>query len=321
MDRAVAAIARQDVANIEIVVIHDRADEMSIRRRVETEIGRLPCTFVPAARLGPGGLRNLGVRSNSAPYFAIIDGSEELDPSYLGLARDALDATPGAGFAAAPVRHSLAAPLDSRVSSSTDLPRILASPWSIAGAALMRRASFDRVGGFDESLPDLVEWDYLLTLGEHGEHGVLLPRPFLPDTPETTFGCGNRFAPNDIYQPFVASSPGIDRASRGTPPVFSRTVSKLPRLSGRRSVRSSSDAIGCAPSSRARCPSSAVCNQSLERIIALFLNGAISNARHRSAGTGGWTAVLQSIGTTSTHSSHGTPPTFTERSWRCSIRI
>lgn len=179
VDRAVAAIARQDVANIEIVVIHDRADEMSIRRSVETEIGRLPCTFVPAARLGPGGLRNLGVRSNSAPYFAIIDGSEELDPSYLGLARDALDATPGAGFAAAPVRHSLAAPLDSRVSSSTDLPRILASPWSIAGAALMRRASFDRVGGFDESLPDLVEWDYLLTLGEHGEHGVLLPRPLL----------------------------------------------------------------------------------------------------------------------------------------------
>ncbi len=174
VDRAIAAAARQDAADLELVIVHDRPDETRVRQCIELA-GLTRCSFVPGSDLMPGALRNAGVRASTAPYFAIFDGSEEPDPPYLRHVREALDAAPRAGFSATPVGDSIAAALATDVDHRTaDLPLILASPWSIASTGLIRRASFDRCGGFDESLPDLVEWDCFLTLAENGEPGILV---------------------------------------------------------------------------------------------------------------------------------------------------
>jgi peptidoglycan/xylan/chitin deacetylase (PgdA/CDA1 family)/SAM-dependent methyltransferase len=173
VDRAIAAAARQACADLEVVVVHDGVDESRVRHDAESA-GLTGCRYVACGHQEPGVLRNAGVRASTAPYFAILDGSEEPRPEYLSHACRALEEAPHAGFATTPVVDSIASALIADVGSHTiDLPTILGSPWSIACAALIRRASLDRCGGFDESLPAFVEWDCFLTLAENGEHGLL----------------------------------------------------------------------------------------------------------------------------------------------------
>jgi peptidoglycan/xylan/chitin deacetylase (PgdA/CDA1 family) len=111
------------------------------------------------------------VRAGTGPYFAIVDGAEHLDGRYLQNARTLLDETPDRAFAAAPGLQGGAV---GQTDGTIDLPCLLASPWAVSATALVRREAFERVGGFDERLPDLADWDLLLTLVEAGLLGAVV---------------------------------------------------------------------------------------------------------------------------------------------------
>ena len=138
---------------------------------------------VVAGGMAPGAARNVGVRRSTSEYFLVIDGSEQPPPGYALSALDALNAAPDAAFAAAP-----GGPLFGTISSGApgiDAAALVGSAWAV-GPALVRRAAFDSVGGFDESLPALIEWDFLLALVGAGHRGVLLPMP------------GSRYSNDDV---------------------------------------------------------------------------------------------------------------------------
>ena len=175
LDRALRGLRQQALADIELVIVHDRDDEPAARRRICAIADVGDATFIAAGRESPGATRNAGVLASRGASFVIIDGGEDVPADYLEKAVAVLEAR-DAGFVAA---------LGARVPESLDkavLPGVtvsmawlLAGPWWTAAAVLVKRSVFDRVGGFDTSLPALVDWDFLMTLLERDHDGVLMP--------------------------------------------------------------------------------------------------------------------------------------------------
>ena len=181
IERAVQSLARQTATDLEIVVVHDRANNAFLQRQVGTLADRYPTTFVVAAGSGPGARRQVGVQASHGRYFAIVDGAESFGATYFERACLALDEMPDAGFA---TTWGGFTPEDAKLDARVDLADLTASPWTVANATLVRRSSLDAAGGFDPSLPDFVEWDLLLTLAERGERGVLVPGAMLHRHPQ-----------------------------------------------------------------------------------------------------------------------------------------
>jgi peptidoglycan/xylan/chitin deacetylase (PgdA/CDA1 family)/glycosyltransferase involved in cell wall biosynthesis len=168
--RAVESISGESELDFELIVVHDPGDGAT-RRRVDNLLRGKPARYVAAYATTPGGIRNAGAAAASGLYVAVVDGAEALDTEYVRLARAALDESPQHGFVVAP--GELAAGLD-RPERLVDLPFLLSSPWATSAVPIVRRTAIEQAGGFDESLPGLVEWDLLLTLSERGWSGELL---------------------------------------------------------------------------------------------------------------------------------------------------
>ena len=136
--------------------------------------GERPATFVRPDSTTPGAARNAGVRRSSGRFFLISDGSESLPVDHASNGSDALNAATDADFAAAAGGSLFGAvragsPIERRI----DAAALVGGPWCV-GPAIVRRRAFDDCGGFDEGLPALVDWDFLLTLCQGGRCGVLL---------------------------------------------------------------------------------------------------------------------------------------------------
>ena len=185
VDRTLRVAIEQAAHGGELIVVHDR-DEDAARARLTGYPIERPVRFVAGHSKSPGASRNAGVRSSTCECFLVIDGGESLPSDYAFNAQRALAAAPDASFAAAPGgplfgRVNTGRPSDGRI----DAASLVGSPWSI-GPAIVRRQAFDDVGGFDDSLPALVDWDFLLTLWEAGKTGVMLT------------GSGARHADDDV---------------------------------------------------------------------------------------------------------------------------
>ena len=158
-----------------------RAREAAAAQASSTEI-----VVVEAGSMTPGAARNAGVRRSIGTCFLVVDGSDQLAADYVQIAMRALDAEPRAAFAAAAgVLPFVGAGQPRETASIVNASVLVGGAWSI-GPAVIRRTAFDEVGGFDESLAALVDWDLLLTLTDAGRTGVV------------TSGSSSRFPEDDV---------------------------------------------------------------------------------------------------------------------------
>ena len=171
--RAIEGATRQTSPSTELVIVHE-SEEAAARLRLRGCLRERPATFVRPDSTTPGAARNAGVRRSSGRFFLISDGSESLPVDHASNGSDALNAATDADFAAAAGGSLFGAvragsPIERRI----DAAALVGGPWCV-GPAIVRRRAFDDCGGFDEGLPALVDWDFLLTLCQGGRCGVLL---------------------------------------------------------------------------------------------------------------------------------------------------
>ena len=171
--RAVHALQRQTFRAFDVVVVHDAAGGAGARRRLSGLDSSVSTRWIAARSLAPGVWRNDGVAATQTDWFVVFDGAEDLAADYLETALAAAETHPQCAFVGSTGPFTPPLGRDERI----DLAYLLASPWSVAGAAIVTRAAHGQAGGFDESLPDLVHWDLLLTTVKRGQHGCVLPGP------------------------------------------------------------------------------------------------------------------------------------------------
>ena len=156
LGEALASVLGQTLAAAEIIVVDDGStdDSAAVARR-----------FAPRVRYerqehgGAGLARNRGVRMASAELLAFLDADDIWMPEKLALQAQALQATPRLEAVFAHLEHFLSPDLSADKAARLSCPSA-AMPCTTAVAMLIRRAAFDRVGGFDESgaIGEVVDW-------------------------------------------------------------------------------------------------------------------------------------------------------------------
>lgn len=173
IDEAIASVEAQTCQDFEMVIVDDGStdratiDKLSRCAGPRTMVLRTENRGLPAAR-------NHAARHASGEFYCALDADDRLAPSWFEKAVRALDQRPSLAF----VSHWLETFGDERwtwTPERCDLPSLLARN-AVNGAALVRRAAFAAVGGYDETMRDGCEdWDFWLRLVEQGFAGDIIP--------------------------------------------------------------------------------------------------------------------------------------------------
>ncbi|MDQ3275314.1 MAG: glycosyltransferase [Actinomycetota bacterium] len=171
---AVDSALAQTERSVEVVVVDDGStdetplllaaygDRIAVHRQINA---------------GLSAARNVGARLARGEYIVYLDADNRLDPRFVERCREALECHPAAGFAYPQARHF--GDIETVTNLQTyDIDQLLEGN-EIDACALIRRRLVCRYP-FDESNRiGWEDWDFWLTLAEHGWGGVLVDEPLM----------------------------------------------------------------------------------------------------------------------------------------------
>lgn len=158
---AVRSALAQDLRPLEVIVVDDGSSDGTVE-----EISELPVRLVPLRHGGQAAARNEGVRVSRGEAIAFLDSDDLWDPGKLRWQSALLEANPDVGIAfgqAAQFRGSV---------ETCGPPKEAELP----GTSLIRRSTWEAVGGLDPSLRvgEFVDWR--IRASEAGVCSVYCPR-------------------------------------------------------------------------------------------------------------------------------------------------
>jgi glycosyltransferase involved in cell wall biosynthesis len=177
LPEAMESALGQDHPSIELIVIDDGStdDSLEVASGYEDRARVLSQPNQGLARTC-----NRGASEAAGEYFVFLSADDLLEPTYVSELMQALERTPQASFSYCAARlfgaESGIAP--ARPFSAFSLVR---GRNYINGSALTRRADYLAVGGYPEDLGEgaFDDWDFWLTMVEHGHRGTYVAKPLL----------------------------------------------------------------------------------------------------------------------------------------------
>lgn len=174
---AVRSVYAQTFRDFELVIVDDASDDgktpgvvLALALEAPDDI---PARFVLREDIGggPGPSRNTGFAGSTSEFLLPLDGDDMLNPEFL-------EATVGA------IGDADVCFTDYRYIGDMD-GVIRTGPWGpelleknrITVCSLIRRTAFERVGGYDESIPFIEDYDLWRMLYADGCAAVHVPRP------------------------------------------------------------------------------------------------------------------------------------------------
>jgi len=182
--RALVSALAQNMTSMEVIVVDDGStdDLVGVLAGVcAAQSMPLVRTVRHAERRGAGAARNSGIAVAQAPFIAFLDSDDEWLPDKLARQLAVLSAAP------ARAAVCLSACVMTRgngilqvLTPPTDQPCrdvvVSGQALNFGTAALVRRSVFSEIGGFDEALERLEDWDWLLRYTRSGDY-VSVPTP------------------------------------------------------------------------------------------------------------------------------------------------
>jgi glycosyltransferase involved in cell wall biosynthesis len=173
LPEAIASVRAQSFQDFEIIVVNDGSTNLV----TADVLARLPADDVRVIQSSNKGLsaaRNLGVRHARGTFVTALDADDRFEPKWLERGVSVFEACPELSF----VSHWLRAFGDETwdwTPHRCDL-NVLLDYNVLNGAALIRRALIEEVGGFDESMRDGCEdWEFWIRVMSRGYRGAILP--------------------------------------------------------------------------------------------------------------------------------------------------
>ncbi len=190
LERAASSVAGQTYADYVWVIVNDGGDEAPVREIVEAGgVDRRRIQLVSNARsLGMEAASNAGIRSVESDYVLIHDDDDALHPDFLDRTVAFLEGD-GSHYDGV-ITHSVYVSEEIRNGAVIEHARSGYQDW-VRGvhlaemavgnffppiAFLYRRAIYDDVGGYDEALPVLGDWNFNLEFLLRADIGVV-PSP------------------------------------------------------------------------------------------------------------------------------------------------
>ena len=177
LDEALASVERQTRPAAEILIVDDASKDV-YTRQVLARLERDGTGVVFGEGRGAASARNRGAQLTAADYLVWLDADDVLEPGYFEAAAARLDADAALDFVSCAMRAFGDA-------SYTWTPSTPAFVEAVAtggvphASTMIRRALWDRTGGFDEALASFELLDFWATALEQGARGVVLDEPLL----------------------------------------------------------------------------------------------------------------------------------------------
>ena len=174
VSEAIESALAQTHRPVEVIVIDDGSTDDSV-----AVASRYPVKVIAQPNSGVCAASNNGVRASSGQYVLRLDADDRLCPTYIEETLAALQQNPEAHFAYTSVEYFGTKtgtypiePFDSETITERNY---------VHCSALMRRASFDRAGGYNPNMTRsrYEDWDLWLAFTENGMPGVMVPKPLL----------------------------------------------------------------------------------------------------------------------------------------------
>ena len=156
LGEAIESVLAQDYRPLELIVVDDGSDDGSAD--VARKYPEVRC--VSQERRGAGAARNRAVELASGDFFAFLDADDRFTPGKLTRQMQALSADPALDMVFGHVREFISPELSEEQRRLIRPPAPEPQPWTAPNLMLIRRASFERVGPFSETLriADIFEW-------------------------------------------------------------------------------------------------------------------------------------------------------------------
>lgn len=182
---ALDSLRAQGFQDWEAIVVDDGAPEVGAA--VAPYVAADPrIRFVPTPRGGVSSARNRAVAAARAPLLALLDGDDLYAPDYLETMVATISANAALGlvtcdaiFTGQTVRAGRRFSEYLSQEGEPTLDAIIARRFNVFIAAIMRRALFDAVGGFDEDLPAAEDLDLWIKIVERGVAVGRVDRPLV----------------------------------------------------------------------------------------------------------------------------------------------
>ena len=177
--KAVESVLRQTFTDFELLVVDDGSIDGTMDQLADIKDPRLHRLANPH-NMGPSAARNTGIRAARGTWVAFQDSDDEWLPLRLEKQMPRLAAAPEdviAGYCAMIVVRKQAEtrttplyiPNPKFTTVAGDIRRVLLQVSLVSTQTLIaRRAVLAKIGGFDESLPALVDWECVLRLAQCG---------------------------------------------------------------------------------------------------------------------------------------------------------
>ena len=176
LPEAVASVAPMRRYDVETIVVDDGSTDELTRNEVD-KIENSGIFVIRQENRGLAAARNAGITASKAEYIFPLDADDRARPAPILRALEVLDAQPEIGVVYGDAQlfgvrsgYRIAGPFD---------PIRLMKKNYIACSALLRRAVWEQVGGYDGTMPiqGLEDWDFWVGAYEHGWQFAYLAEP------------------------------------------------------------------------------------------------------------------------------------------------
>src|SRR5687767_613347 len=173
IEATLATALNQTFRDIEVLVIDDGSKDQTaaVVRRVAVTDCRV--RLIEQENTGLAGARNRGIRESRGEMIAFLDHDDLWHPDKIALQVATLDSHPLAGLASCysavidEEHRCLGWRFGGNANGSVYDDVLVWDMISGGSVALVRRAAFDVVGQFDESLPMRSDWDMWIRIARH----------------------------------------------------------------------------------------------------------------------------------------------------------
>ena len=175
LGEAIDSVLAQSYRPLELIVVDDGSTDGTARVAESYGPG---VVSVRQENAGNGAARNRAVELASGALLAFLDADDRFLPGKLERQWDALAADPALDVVFGHVREFVSPELTEEERTSVRAPAP-EGPWTAPNLMLIRRAAFDRVGPFSETLRVGVTVDWYARALEAGLRSVVLPEVVL----------------------------------------------------------------------------------------------------------------------------------------------
>lgn len=205
---AVASVQRH-APEAELIIVDDGSTQPRTRE-VLAALSRSGHRVIEQVHSGLAAARNRGIAASGGDYFLPLDADNRILPGFVAQAIARLDEDPEAGVVYGDRREFGARSGDVTV-PEFDLARMLSGNY-IDACAVVRRAVWSEVGGYDVAFRAWEDWDFWIGAAARGWRFLRVPRP--------TFEY--RIRPNSLHHQFLRRNDDL--------PLLARLYEKYPEL-------------------------------------------------------------------------------------------